>query len=154
MLLLEDRRFYVYIYLDFSKKGKWIYEDLKFNYEPFYVGKGKGLRFFSHIKEALKNNKTSLKIEKIKKLNFKPKIFIIRNLTEDESLDLERKLVIKIGRLDTSKGPLVNKTYGGQGLSNRKLTEEHKRKISETRKKRNIKHNKETIERIRQKKNW
>ena len=31
--------FYVYIYLDTRKSGKFIYGDLEFEYEPIYVGK-------------------------------------------------------------------------------------------------------------------
>lgn len=36
---MED--FYVYVYLDPRKIGIFCYDDLKFGYEPFYIGKGK-----------------------------------------------------------------------------------------------------------------
>ncbi len=36
-----------------------------------------------------------------------------------------------IGRSDLNKGPLCNLTDGGEGISGKRLSEEHKRKISE-----------------------
>jgi len=35
---------YVYIYLDTRKPGNFIYDDMLFNFEPFYVGQGKNNR--------------------------------------------------------------------------------------------------------------
>jgi hypothetical protein len=61
-------------------------------------------------------------------------------------------LIKEIGRADKQNGPLLNCTDGGQGQVNRKFTEEHKRKISETRIKRKIKHSQEVVEKIRNKK--
>ena len=42
--------YYVYIYCDPRKKGEFKFEGLEyiFNYEPFYVGMGKGYRFRRH----------------------------------------------------------------------------------------------------------
>ena len=53
-LLLEDRRSYTYIYLDPTKPGKYYYQGYYFDYEPFYVGKGYGNRFYEHIYIKLK----------------------------------------------------------------------------------------------------
>jgi hypothetical protein len=40
--LIDDNIFYVYIYFDTRKlKSKYVYDDLIFEFEPFYVGKGK-----------------------------------------------------------------------------------------------------------------
>jgi hypothetical protein len=41
--------FYVYIYLDPRKPGKFHYGEYCFDYEPFYVGKGKDNRMFTKI---------------------------------------------------------------------------------------------------------
>ena len=52
--MISKNIFYVYIYLDPRKRGKYIYEEFKFNYEPFYVGKGKGDQIKSHLNESRK----------------------------------------------------------------------------------------------------
>jgi len=69
ILLIEDKRFYTYIYLDSRKPGKYSYNGGKdcFDYEPFYVGKGKGDRYYDHVEEAIKSNKNNYKLNKIKK---------------------------------------------------------------------------------------
>ena len=52
--LLEDRRFYIYAYLDPRKPGDFQYPEakIKFNYEPFYIGKGHAERKFDHISDS------------------------------------------------------------------------------------------------------
>jgi len=51
--LLEDRRSYIYVYLDPCKPGNYKYGKYKFDYEPFYVGKGRNNRWMVHIKEKI-----------------------------------------------------------------------------------------------------
>jgi hypothetical protein len=43
------KKYYVYLFLDKSKPGKFIYDDLEFEYETFYVGKGTGVRIKSSL---------------------------------------------------------------------------------------------------------
>ena len=43
---------YVYVYLDTRKPGKYVYEDLEFEYEPFYIGQGTKYRYTSGLKNG------------------------------------------------------------------------------------------------------
>ena len=52
--------FYVYIYLDPRKPGSFMYNNLEFNFEPFYVGKGTKNRAHSGIRDKKKSLKTKL----------------------------------------------------------------------------------------------
>lgn len=120
--------FYVYVYFDPRKPGKFVYEDLEFKYEPFYVGKGKGLRMYQHLCCNDKHN--SYKNRKIKKIfseGLEP--IIIKqheNLNEGSALELEVEIIKKIGR--GVNGPLINMSDGGVGgnIWFKNLTEENK----------------------------
>lgn len=122
---------YIYIYLDPRKPGKYKYGKYKFEYEPFYVGKGKNNQLYKHLKCAFKNNKFAgnnrLKYNKIKKIireiNSNPIIIkYFEFLSEGETFKLEKDLISSIGRIDLKTGPLTNLTDGGQGTSNRKVS--------------------------------
>lgn len=66
-------KYYVYIYFDPSKKGQFIYDNLKFNFEPFYIGKGTGNRYKCHLDSKNYNNDYKLnKISSIRKNGFEP----------------------------------------------------------------------------------
>lgn len=112
MLLLEDRRFYVYVYLDPRKPGKYKYGKYEFDYEPFYVGSGHYGRKFAHLDEANKTKKNSLKLNKIRKIIKSGTNPIIqelqKSLTQKESLKIEEYLIDSIGRINKQKGPLTN----------------------------------------------
>lgn len=130
--------YYVYAFLDKSKPGDFSYDDLRFEYEPFYIGKGIGDR----ITTSLLDRESPFKVNKIKKIKrlggeiLKLKLF--ENLENIEALKKEIEVINKIGRRDLKNGPLVNQTDGGDGRLNSAHSEEVKRKISETKKSQKI----------------
>lgn len=127
---MEEKKYYVYVYLDTRKEGNFIYGDYSFNYEPFYVGKGKNDRYKEHLRECRLNKDTTHKSNLIKKIirnGGYPEVILIENsLTETEALELEVLLIKVIGRFDLKIGPLTNKTDGGDGISGYKWTDEQK----------------------------
>ena len=128
---MQENQFYTYLYLDSRKPGKFTYDDgkLVFDYEPFYVGKGKGNRYLSHLNEAKQTSNKSHKLNKIRKIlkeEFDPIIIkILENITEQKSIDKEIELIWIIGRHDLGMGPLTNLTNGGDGFSGYMLTLEN-----------------------------
>lgn len=115
-----DNKFYVYVYMDPSKLGKYQYQGLDFSflYEPFYIGKGHNTRDMIHFNSYRLNKKTfmSNRINKIMKSGNEPLVVrLYENLTEDESFDKEILLIDKIGKRIKNKGPLVNLVDGGGG---------------------------------------
>jgi hypothetical protein len=113
--------FYIYIYLDPRKKGSYSYGEYHFEYEPFYVGKGKGDRYLSHLKIANGNRKgkNNLVISKIKSILNDGHVPIILKIIEDltkEDYNIFEKLMINIiGKSCNNLGPLLNTTDGGDG---------------------------------------
>ena len=164
--------FYVYVYLDPRKPGQYYYENHQFDFEPFYVGMGKGKRSEAHLKSDSLNSKVNpIKNGKIKHIlanGLQPIITKIHeNLTKSQAIDLEKHYISLIGRLNLGLGPLSNLTDGGESTAGmvhsettkqlfseqrkgkekteaqlaalqhqkgRKLSEEHRRKISEAQK--------------------
>lgn len=131
---------YVYVYLDPRKPGNYIYDNYCFDMEPFYIGIGtRNDRMFAHLKEAKCSLKNSYKLNKIRAILNSGQEPVIRKLIEglsdDEYKLIEIDLIEKIGR-DSDGGPLCNLSKGGDGgiggatTTGRKLTEEHKKKIS------------------------
>lgn len=128
------KKYYIYVFLDGSKPGKFIYDDIEFEYEPFYVGKGTGDR----IKTSLYDRESPFKVNKIKKIKkIGGEIISVKlyeNLENEESLEMEKYVIKKIGRRDLGLGTLVNQTDGGDGRLTSPHSNETKLKISNTKK--------------------
>jgi hypothetical protein len=128
--------FYVYIYFDPRKNKKYKYDKYEFDYEPFYVGRGRNKRFLDHL-VYLDGTMKSKKIQKIVSLGLTPIIIKVKeNLFLKEANDLEIDLIKNIGRRKVQNGlvgPLTNLTPGGDGgdtFSGRKHSEKTKQKMS------------------------
>jgi hypothetical protein len=110
-------RHYIYVFLDCFKPGIYEYGDIKFEYEPFYIGKGVNDRIITS-----KCDKKTFKSQKIKSIKSKGgeiisyKIF--ENLSFEDSNFKEKELIKIIGRRDLGLGPLTNLTDGGDGRLN------------------------------------
>lgn len=104
--------YYVYVYLDPRKKGEYCYGDYKFDYEPFYVGKGIGNRYLKHLLENSKNTSNHFKhriINKIRDVGLEPIIIKVKTgLGENKSYEIETELIKLIGRRCINEGPLTN----------------------------------------------
>lgn len=125
--------YYTYIYLDTRKPGKFTYGELTFEFEPFYVGKGKGRRFERTYKEAIGNRGNKYRHHKIRsiiKQGFEPIILkVFENLSEQESFDKEIELIKAFNKY------LTNLTNGGDGTSGRIVSQESRDKSSISNKK-------------------
>jgi hypothetical protein len=126
--------YYTYIYLDPRKPGVYKYElpnteNVTFEYEPFYIGKGKKNRDKHHLylrsSSKTHNKHLTSKIGKIiKETNQNPIIIrCVDKVTEKETLDLEIKLNKVIGRHDLNTGTLCNHSDGGESNNNKIITE-------------------------------
>ena len=99
-----DRHYYVYIYY---------YKEV-----AIYVGKGKGKRSHTHLKKCLRQKPGTLpfydKLRFIINSGDLPTIKIIRdNLTNEESLLLEREIELSIGTVRENTGTLLNQVQCG-----------------------------------------
>lgn len=116
----------------------------------FYIGKGKGNRMFRHVSIAKGKSKNKLTNPKLyNKINFIlkndgyiiPEI-IFESKLEKDCLDYEINKIKEIGLCN-----LTNLTIGGEGTSGYKLSDETKKKISESKKGKKI-HTKESKKKI------
>ena len=119
--LLTHNKHYVYIYTDPRKPVKYEYNGFILNYEPFYVGSGKGYRWKRHLTNfEIDWDYNTIKNGKIKHLKEefdleKYVIFYKTNLTKEESLQIEKEIIAHFGRLNNGTGILSNMTDGGEG---------------------------------------
>lgn len=113
--------FYVYAYLDPRKPGDYNYTNQNgvyhFDYEPFYVGKGKGRRAIIHLRGNKHNTHFQRKIDHIREQCSCNPIIVYPeiNLLSEIAYKHEEELVLTIGRSDLKNGPLCNKTKAGLG---------------------------------------
>jgi hypothetical protein len=123
----------------------YTYAYLREDGTPYYIGKGSGSRLYdNHHRE--RRNCVSIPKDR-KKI-----IYLKQNLTEKEAFNHEIYMIAVLGRKDKGTGILRNLTNGGDGSSGavrseefkrnlsllntgKKFSEEHKKKISTTRKK-------------------
>lgn len=131
----ERSDFYVYALLNTGIEGPFRCGRFSVPYEPFYIGKGCGMRAVSHIKDVLTgakeyNQYKSRKILKILRSGNSIQLRIFKHgMTNADALALEIKLIAKIGR--GKNGPLTNLTDGGEGLSGHKHSKASRLKMSE-----------------------
>lgn len=114
---------YTYIYLDPNVPNNYEFMGYKFDFEPFYVGKGSGDRYLSHLLKA-KNTHINLpvldKIRSIYKSGYtlnNLKKFVVKieeGIDDSEALLLEKDLIRVIGRRLFDEGPLMNILPGGE----------------------------------------
>jgi hypothetical protein len=106
---------YVYVILDPTICGDYSFDEFSFEYEPFYVGKGKYLRMNEHFTKSSLSKK-SPKNDRIKNLllnNIDPIVVLIKdNLPNLEAYRIENNLIKLIGRKDLDEGTLLNRTGG------------------------------------------
>jgi hypothetical protein len=111
--------YYTYIYIDPSR-----------NNEPIYIGKGKCNRAYYHLKLKGKSPFIS-RLKHMKVCGVKPIIkFIVKDISEEDAHWNEQYLIMWYGRKDLGKGPLLNLTDGGEGVSGRKTSNLTKEKMS------------------------
>jgi len=97
---------------------------------PFYIGKGKGMRWRDHWYPSRNKNCGIYKRRIIDKMRgngvIVPKIKIAQGLTERQAFNVEMTLIAAYGRRDNRTGILANLTDGGDGPSGAVVSEETK----------------------------
>ena len=101
----------------------YTYAFLREDRTPYYVGKGKGNRAYRRGKYDIKPPKDKSRI-----------ILLKQNLTEQEAFKHEIYMIAVFGRKDLGTGILHNRTNGGGGSSGTIMSEETRRKMSESQK--------------------
>lgn len=83
----------------------YVYQYLREDLTPYYIGKGSGKRAYSNVRATPKPTNISL-IQ-----------IVAHQLSNFEAIQLEIKLIALYGRKDIGTGILRNKTNGGDGIT-------------------------------------
>jgi uncharacterized protein YneF (UPF0154 family) len=129
-IIVRRGEYYVYVWLDPTKTNKYTFGEHSFIHEPIYVGKGKGKRVYEWDKHH-----TFIKT-KIKTTGKPLVLFVAERLPETKAMELEIFLIALIGKRVCGTGPLYNLSDGGDGSSGHINSEETKKRMSESAKKR------------------
>ena len=140
--------YYVYAYCDPRVHADISCEGFAFEYEPFYIGEGCGLRRFVHLNQTMNTQKVK-RINAIRQTEQLPIInVLLEGLTKEEARNIEKRLIAQIGTVKVingiKRGPLTNLNVGGGGV--RTHSEETKRKMSAARL--GKKHDPKTLEKM------
>ena len=100
----------------------YTYAYLREDGTPYYIGKGKSGR----INSSLHTIHLPTEKERI--------IYLKQNLTDEEARKHEIYMIAILGRKDLGTGILRNMTDGGEGCSGRVLSDETKKKLSDSHK--------------------
>lgn len=116
-MLTDNPVYYVYLFLDPTKPGKYGFSQHCFLYAPIYIGKGKDYRYNEHFNPSKRKRCSHLpfyrKLEQIIAIGLKPIcIFLGQNLTEKEAWVLEMILIQEMGKIGEG-GLLYNLLKGG-----------------------------------------
>ena len=126
---------YVYAILDPGIPVDSEYCGIHFDREPFYIGSGTLSRmfFFTYYHPCSSNQHVYDRIFKIMKEQNTAPLFIKlkAELSLQDSLDIEKELITKIGRT-IDGGPLVNKMLGSTGNTGHYRSKETKAKMSKS----------------------
>lgn len=98
--------------------------------QPFYVGKGKDLRYLDHGLAAKRGKHTNIGVQEVYDFAFKmmrdvPTVIVRNKLKETEAFELEIE-IIRVLRRVKDGGCLANQTLGGDGVSGYTYTETHR----------------------------
>lgn len=93
--------------------------------EPFYIGIGK-----NSTRSTKKTSRNPYWKNIVSKTEYKIEI-LFDDLTWEEACEKEKEFIKLYGRKDLRLGTLVNMTDGGDGNNNIIYTEEHRKKLSE-----------------------
>jgi hypothetical protein len=120
--------FHVYALLNPLKPGSYQYDEYTFDFEPFYIGKGKNKRLYDHVFKAKNTKQQTFRLNLIRKIlssgNYPLSLTLRTDLSESDAFQIEKYVIGVIGRRDKGFGPLTNLSDGGEGdagwSSNRK----------------------------------
>lgn len=110
-----------YVYIWFRSEGV-----------PFYVGAGKNSRYKSYQR---RNSHTLNLIKKLGGImNIQKQILPVKD--QEEAFALEKALIAQFGRSDLGDGPLTNQTDGGEGTTNKIISQYTRDAVSSANKQR------------------